>query len=221
MRQQSQIQRNLGCSEGIARVTALLGRERFSTRSDLGRRVHEGFDCWDRLPPAPVRLPERTARDRPALRLHRAAYRGQVLPVGRPAQPAGRGRAPGQDRARASQRTSADARPEHADCQPAPLWDDHVRGRKDALPGSTPSTAGWPQRASQPPVHLEKLVCLSRFLVGSGCANPCPDPPAASVPLAYGMHTCRGGTSRASQSSAQPADLPFTMSKDLREQIPC
>lgn len=37
MRQQPQIQRTLGCSEGIARITALLGRERFSSRSDLGR----------------------------------------------------------------------------------------------------------------------------------------------------------------------------------------
>ena len=49
MRQQSQIQRALGCSEGIARITALLRRERFSSRSDLGRRVCEEFDCWDRL----------------------------------------------------------------------------------------------------------------------------------------------------------------------------
>ena len=49
MRQQSQIQRTLGGAEGIARITTLLERERFSSRSDLGRRVCEEFDFRDRL----------------------------------------------------------------------------------------------------------------------------------------------------------------------------
>ena len=49
MRQQSQIQRTLGGAEGIARISTLLERERFSGRSDLGRRVCEEFDFRDRL----------------------------------------------------------------------------------------------------------------------------------------------------------------------------
>ena len=49
MRQQSQIQRTLGDLESIARITPLLERERFSSRTDLGRRVCEEFDFRDRL----------------------------------------------------------------------------------------------------------------------------------------------------------------------------
>ena len=44
MRPQSEIQRNPDRQESLAKTSALLDRERLSSRSDLGRRVCEVFD---------------------------------------------------------------------------------------------------------------------------------------------------------------------------------
>lgn len=44
MRSQSEIRRDSDRQEGLAKISALLDRERLSNRSDLGRRVCEVFD---------------------------------------------------------------------------------------------------------------------------------------------------------------------------------
>ena len=47
MYQQSQIRRNLACSEGIVRLQALMNAENFENRSAIGRRVCEDFGFYD------------------------------------------------------------------------------------------------------------------------------------------------------------------------------
>ena len=201
MRQQSQIQRTLGGAEGIARITTLLERERFSSRSDLGRRVCEEFDFRDRL----GRLQLSGCLN--ALRVIEQRCDSIVLPVAGTAVPRA-----GRPSLLAEGVRLAESVPEHLSqvrrlrilgvdgprqrrvwntlianhhpCGMTTFAGAQMRYLVDSEHGWLAAVGfsaaalrlaareqwiGWSDRQRR--AHLDKLVCLSRFLTGGGCAN--------------------------------------------------
>ena len=201
MRPQSQIQRTLGRPESVAKVKALLEEERFSSRTQVGRRVCEVFDFRDRL--GRLQLSSCLV----ALRAIERRCDSLVLPAAGPPVPrSGQPRLLDEDVRLAASvpdhlgqvrdlRIEAVSSPRQRQVWNTLIANQHPQGMTTfagaqvrylvhsahgwlaALGFSAAALRlaareewiGWSDEQRR--AHLDKLACLSRFLIGGGCAN--------------------------------------------------